>query len=547
MRRRELAGLGTMWMATGLFAGQMKALPRVNPAKAADIPSMLAGDDLFPLKPSGDGRYLVDQRQRTFFIVGDSAQGIYSEITQDEVGFYLQTRAENGFNTLLAEPLFYGGNGSRVRPSADGHLPFLRSISGGTYDGAVGTADFSAPNPAYWNYVCRVLDQARQHRFLVAQYALSWGPEPLKLPFLAMLERHTVPERLKRTEFWSGLDRAVFGEPGGCGVWLDVVNSHNTESVCYGFGQWLGERFRDYSNLIWLDGNDFSGNAKPVAPDGTSGIQRSLAFMRGMRAAGARQLRSGDWAPETVSTDQADFAAFMDLNGVYTYGRPFGSTYTMSRHGYSLDPPKPTYLKETVYEGADALPGDAASVRKCQWWSILSGATAGLIFGHSDVCLFVPGRWKAALDSTGAHDMTRMAGLINSLAWHGLVPSELEGMRRLVVSRNGAQVPAIPDYVAAAQTQDGTLLLAYVPPWSNGPQHLDLDLRSMRKPLRARWWDPTSARFSVVAERSPDSVETFTTPGTNHAGSNDWVLVLDAATGSDERTEVPSPSIFGAH
>jgi hypothetical protein len=82
----------------------------------------------------------------------------------------------------------------------------------------------------------------------------------LKLPFLAMLDRLTVPERLKRTEFWSGLDRAVFGEPYGCGVWLDVVNAHNTQAVCYAFGQWLGERFRDYSNLVWLDGNDFDGN-----------------------------------------------------------------------------------------------------------------------------------------------------------------------------------------------------------------------------------------------------------------------------------------------
>jgi hypothetical protein len=42
----------------------------------------------------------------------------------------------------------------------------------------------------------------------------------------------------------------------------------------------------------------------PVAPDSTSGIRRSLAVTRGMRAAGATQLRSGDWTPETVSTDQ---------------------------------------------------------------------------------------------------------------------------------------------------------------------------------------------------------------------------------------------------
>jgi hypothetical protein len=87
----------------------------------------------------------------------------------------LDKRAGQGFNTLLAEPLFYGGNGNRGRPSANGHLPFLKNISGGAYEGAVGTADFSALNPAYWDYLSRVLDQVRRHRFLVVQYALSWG------------------------------------------------------------------------------------------------------------------------------------------------------------------------------------------------------------------------------------------------------------------------------------------------------------------------------------------------------------------------------------
>jgi hypothetical protein len=140
--------------------------------------------------------------------------------------------------------------------------------------------------------------------------------------------------------------------------------------------------------------------------------------------------------------------------------------------------------------------------------------------------------------------MTRMVGLMNSLAWQDLVPSELGGMRRLVVSPNGSQLPLIPDYVAAAQTPDGGLLLAYVPAGSNGPQRLDLDLRSMRKPLRARWWDPATARFSHAGEASPDDVVTFATPGGNQAGANDWVLVLDVATRGEERPDAQSEPII---
>jgi hypothetical protein len=155
-----------------------------------------------------------------------------------------------------------------------------------------------------------------------------------------------------------------------------------------------------------------------------------------------------------------------------------------------------------------------------------------LIYGHAAIWPFAPGRWQAALESPGSFDMQRMAGRMNSLAWQNLTPSELGGIPRLVTSPNGTQDPVIPDYIAAAQTPDGTLLVAYVPPFTSGPQSLVLDVRAMRRPLRARWWDPTSGNIVAVGSLATDNIQTdntqtFTTPGTNRGGSNDWVLLLD--------------------
>lgn len=448
----------------------------------------------FPLRAAPEGHYLVDQRGQPFFILGDSPQAIYARVTLAEADSYLAARQAQGFNTLLADPTFTNANDGFVRPAANGHLPFLRNLRGNTYDGASGTADFSTPDPAYWDYVDTVLAHAQDHGFLVLQYVLAWGY-------------------------------------GGKSMWLDLINPRNTAAVCYSFGEFLGRRFRGRANIIWIDGSDSNGDETPRAPDGTSGIARALAVTRGMRAAGAMQLRTGDWMADSLSTDQTPFAPFMSVNGIYAYGDKIGynATYYQARRAYLRTPAVPAFLKETGYEAEHMIPGDPASVLKYEWWCLLSGATAGVVYGHGDLWRFAAGRWRAAVEAPGGQDMQRMGALMRSLAWYALVPSELAGMRRLVLSPNGQAQPPIPDYVAAAQTPDGDVLLAYVPPFGKRQQHLTLDLRSMRGATQAQWWDPTSARMQEAGRYPAGATPTLITPGRNSGGANDWVVVVQAA------------------
>jgi Protein of unknown function (DUF4038)/Putative collagen-binding domain of a collagenase len=529
MERRDWVRYGPPWLAVCSLmtsaiedstAKAQTSAPAVERSPETPRTPVASTKVTYPLRISSDSRYLVDQNQRPFFMVGDSAQSIYSMLSPTALSSYLTKRRSQGFNTLLAEPLHW--DGERVMPSANGHLPFLGNTSKGQYDGTLGTADFDTPNPAYWDHVDWVLDQMQNQGFLTVQYVVSWGNEEFGL--WKNFSRRMVPHGLQQTALWRDLEHTVSGSPQGSGLWKDLINSSNTEAVCYSFGQWLGRRYRNRQNILWLDGSDFNGDDTLIGPDRTSGITRSLAVLKGMQAAGALQLRSGDWAPETISTDEDAFAPYIDINGVYTYGPAF---YGEARRGYQYSPTKPTYLKETGYEDENGIRGDPAGVRKYQWWTILSGAAAGLIYGHGKIWAFAPGLWEAALDSPGALDVQRMAALMNSVAWHNLIPSELAGMPRLVTSSNGSQDPAIPDYVAAAQTRDGTLLMAYVPPFLSGPQSVTVDVRAMRLPLRARWWDPTSADFITIGNHSNTEPTTFMTPGTNRSGSNDWVLILE--------------------
>ena len=485
VRRRTLIGAGLAALGAGGAATRRTAGAAV-----------VVGSPVFPLHPAPDGRFLADQSGQPFFIQGDSPQAIFQRLTPPDVEDYLARRRAQGFNTLLADPTFSNNNDGFVRPAPNGHLPFLANDHGEAYDGAAGTADFSRPDPAYWDHVDAVLARAEAHGFLVLQYVLAWGFK-------------------------------------GRTMWRDLINFRNTAAVCRGFGEFVGRRFRHRANVMWIDGSDFDGNDTPRAPDGTSGIARALAVAQGMRAAGAMQLRTGDWSADSISTDQVLFAPLMSVNGVYTYGAQAGydSSYYELRRAYRRTPPLPAFLKETWYEGEDKVRGLPARVRKHEWWNLLSGATAGVVYGHGDVWPFMQGRWRAALDAPGAQDMQRMSAFMRGLAWHRLVPSGLAGARRLVVSDNGQADPPRPDYVAAAQDPDGTLLLAYIPPWGRGRQGAMLDLRGMQGPTAAWWWDPTSARRQSAGRYPAGAAPRLVSPGDNDGGANDWVLDVRSAPG----------------
>jgi len=82
------------------------------------------------------------------------------------------------------------------------------------------------------------------------------------------------------------------------------------------------------------------------------------------------------------------------------------------------------------------------------------------------------------------------------------------------------------DYVSAAATPDGTLIVAYVPPAHTGDITIDMSILS--HPARARWFNPTTADYTTIADNLPNSgPHTFTPPGDNGSGDSDWVLVMD--------------------
>src|SRR6185503_12898656 len=171
---------------------------------------------------------------------------------------------------------------------------------------------------------------------------------------------------------------------------------------------------------------------------------------------------------------------------------------------------------------------DAATqpVRRFQWWAWLS-TIGGYISGNGYVWPFNSPAWQAHLDTQGSRDMARLNAFVQSLPWYQLIPSGLNGMRTLITT--GGSSVAASGYVAAAATPSGSHLVAYVPPAHIGS--ITVDMAAMGGVTRARWFDPTSAVYSLIATGLPNTgSQIFTPPSLNSAGDADWVLVLDVAS-----------------
>jgi len=273
---------------------------------------------------------------------------------------------------------------------------------------------------------------------------------------------------------------------------------------------------------VWMAGGD-NGSFT------TDQINVENGLLNGLRSVASQQSVefSAEWDSEMIATDQTQFGSLMTLNGVYSWS---GVVSSHGRRAYAHAPTLPAYLLEEPYdeEGPDGNnynPSATQPVRRFQWWGWLS-TIGGYISGNGYVWQFNPG-WQSHLNTQGAQDMARLNAFMRSIAWYNLVPSGLGGMRTLITAGGGED--SASDYVAAAATPDGSLLIAYIPPAQTGS--ITVDMAALRGRVRARWFDPTSGAFVDAGNGLANTGQrVFTPPGINSAGQSDWVLVLDLAT-----------------
>jgi chitodextrinase len=434
-----------------------------NATTAAGSPSTA-----FPVKQSTNGRYLVDQNNQPFLMTGDSPQSIIGNLSLADANTYFADRQAAGFNTvwinLLCNSYTYcNSDGSTV----DGLHPF--STPG----------NLSTPNEAYFARADSIIQAAASHGLLVLL-------DPI--------------------------------ETGG---WLDILRA-NGLTRAQAYGQYVGNRYRSFDNIVWINGNDFQ--TWQTASD--DALARAVAS--GIQSADTRHIQTVElnyWV--SASLDDASWASIIGLDSAYTY-QP---TYVEVLHEYNRST-KPVYLVEANYEFENNYMdyGSPGVLRRQEYWTQLSGAT-GQLYGNLYTVRFTSG-WTANLDTPGAAQIGMLRRFFESFRWYDLIPDQSHA---LVTSGFGTATSsgliATNDYATAARTADGTLAVVYLPKGRT----VTVDMTRLAGSVSARWFDPSNGAY-VPISGSPfanTGSRSFAVPGATSDGDTDWVLLLQASTVAD--------------
>jgi hypothetical protein len=489
-------GQGGQWARRGIQAVRvgLRVLVMAGTLAAASVyPVAESVAAAFPVVYSANGRYLTDQNGVPFPIMGRTAWFVLS-LTASGYQTFVDDTASRGYSAIELHVVNHDPRGNNPPFNGDGELPFLKRLDGGNWTGALfETPDFTTPNEAYWSFVDGFLAYCESKGLLVFLFP------------------------------------AYVGYQGGDQGWMREIVANGTAKM-QAYGAWIATRYKDQKNLVWMMGGDMG-----TPPDTFTTVQRDVqsALLTGLKSVAGQQstLFSAEWDSESIATDQTDFGAAMTLNGAYSWG---GDVSNQGRRAYAYGSVRPAFLLEEPYdeEGPDGNGVNGAAtqpVRRFQWWGWLS-TIGGYISGNGYVWMFRPSpvAWQDHLDTQGSRDMARLNAFIGSIAWYNLVPSSLGGMKTLVTA-GGSSVNAA-DYVAAAATPSGTLLVAYVPPAHSGS--ITVDMTAMSGPATARWFDPTSGVYTDIGTGLANTgTHAFTPPDSNSAGAADWVLVLEVSAG----------------
>ncbi len=432
----------------------------------------------YPLKLSANKRYLVDQNNRPFLIVGDSPQGLISRLTDAEADKYFADRQAHGFNAVGWIDVVCAGRdfpNNKDASTVDGIKPFTGYVAGGKdYQ----HYDLSKPNAAYFMRLDHIVKLAALHGIF------------------------------------------VFIDPMETVGWLPTLRN-NGLTAAYTYGQFLGRRYRKFPNVAWLSGNDFVSWKNPT----DDALTREVA--RGIKSVDPKQLQSVELNYETSSSlDDQTWSPLISLNGTYTYS----PTYMQMLHSYNQTPVMPTYLLEAHYDLEDVGHppdyGTPAVLRREEYWTVLSGG-AGQFYGNHYTWSFDSG-WESHLDTVGVKQLTIWSRFFTALPWQNLIPDQ---NHKVVISGLGSYGDwktkvSLSTYSTAAMTPNGSLVIVYMPT----ARTLTINMASLNGLVVGKWFDPTDGAYMPIPGGPflNTGAQQFTPPGKNHDGDSDWVLLLSA-------------------
>jgi len=421
------------------------------------------------LQISPNRRSLVWEDGAPFFWAGDTAWELFHRLSRKEAEFYFENRRQKGFTVLMAVVLAeLDGLNS---PNALGDRPLIDN-------------DPLQPNAAYFDYVDEIIRLAAEKELFIGLLP-TWGDKI---------------ERLAH-----GIGPVIF----------------NPENA-YAYGQWIGNRYKDVHNIIWINGGDRSGDGQNFAV--WDALGRGIKSMDSTHLMGFHPPGGGGFGYSSSRWfHQCDWLDFNMAQSGHEY-RDLPN-YRLIEDDYALTPVKPCLDGEPRYEDHcinwEPEQGwfDDYDVRQSVYWSLFSGAF-GISYGCHSVWQFLNaerksvgharGDWRHALDLPGAAQLIHARRLIESYPMLERRPDQ-----SLLVQPGSGR-----DHAVACQGDNYALI--YLPTGKGVTVRLG-HIRAEK--VKAVWYDPRNGQAFTIGVFT-NSLQLPFTPPTSGQG-NDWILILE--------------------
>jgi hypothetical protein len=436
------------------------------------------------LKISENKRYIIHTDGTPFFYLGDTAWELFHRLNREEAEKYLTNRQAKRFTVIQAVALaeLDGLN----TPNAYGDRP-LKGNDPLQPDITAGSDPDDPVAYDYWDHVDWIVDKAAEKGIYIG-FLPTWGDKVVKK--------------------W-GVGPVVF-----------------TADNAYRYGEWLGKRYRDKPNIIWILGGD-----RPAEDEGIDYRPVFRKMAEGLKSADTRHLITyhpmGGNSSSTWFPDEQWLDFHMCQSGHHMKDNP---NYEMIAKDYSLQPAKPTFDGEPRYEDHPVNWNpengwfDEFDVRQGAYWATFAGGFGHTYGNHNIWQMMAPGRqpissarhtWYETMDLPGAFDMQHVRALLESRPFLDRVPDQT-----LIAGDAGGGM----EHVQATRGRDYAFL--YIPTGAKIAVNMG---KISGNNVKAWWFDPREGKAQTIGDFQNRGIIEFSPPGLAGRG-NDWVLVIDDAS-----------------
>lgn len=388
---------------------------------------------IFPQKVGPNRRHFTDAHDCFFFWLGDTAWPLFTQYDLDKAKAYLENRATKGFTVIQGVIAWFGGSQpvpSGISPNWKGEYPWLNK-------------DPAHPNPTFFEHVDYLLSFAENIGLTLAILP-TWGN------FVTDLKLFTVESARQ-------------------------------------YGYWLGSRYRDRPNIVWINGGD-------CLPHGFEDIFNALA--EGLRAGdGGAHLITYHPCHLHSSSQFFNEQPWLDFYMIQSWTN-WHKTYESVLTDTLMIPTRPVVLGEGSYENGPEYPRGPITplvVRRQAWWAFMAGGY--YTFGQDKMWRAGPG-WTETFSTPGAQQMTIFRRVAEAVPWWQRIPDQA------IIEHGQSEGETLN---AAVRGPDGRWAMVYL----SSRCHVLVRLEKIStRQANATWINPANGE-----EKEAGVYETYTLPG----------------------------------